>query len=110
MQNVLKASLDSHKLLTGLIAKSHSSQRYLTNLTGEIVGTPTPWRLLRRYYPAMSKLRQVILLFLLHSVALVSAQGSTNGTSSWQTLNGKVHSLFLCLVAEKAEGKGNDRE
>ncbi|KAL6315116.1 hypothetical protein AAG906_035324 [Vitis piasezkii] len=38
----------------------------------------------------MSKLRQVILLFLLHSVALVSAQGSTNGTSSWQTLNGNA--------------------
>nr|CAN61355.1 hypothetical protein VITISV_027762 [Vitis vinifera] len=38
----------------------------------------------------MSKLRLVILLFLLHSVALVSAQGSTNGTSSWQTLNGNA--------------------
>ncbi|KAJ9672286.1 hypothetical protein PVL29_025768 [Vitis rotundifolia] len=38
----------------------------------------------------MSKLRLVILLFLLHSVALVSAQGSTNGTSSWQTLNGSA--------------------
>ena len=53
----------------------------------------------------MCKLWPLILLFLLYSVALVSAQGSTNRTSSWQTFSGKVHSIFLCLVAEKAEGR-----
>ncbi|RVW70217.1 Protein suppressor of NPR1-1 constitutive 4 [Vitis vinifera] len=61
----------------------------------------------------MSKLRLVILLFLLHSVALVSAQGSTNGTSSWQTLNGasltvsKYMPIDFLVVKEKDALKGN---
>ncbi|KAL6315143.1 hypothetical protein AAG906_035351 [Vitis piasezkii] len=61
----------------------------------------------------MSKLRLVILLFLLHSVALISAQGSTNGTSSWQTLNGasltvsKYMPIGFLVVKEKDALKGN---